>query len=672
MAIMKTQSEFFSRFVSLHIGTEKIVKLRRLLINKFLNKPGNPDSAGMEVVGSISEGLNTTGSDIDLLYVVHDLLAYERGDQTNNFIPDVEYDSLMDNIHPGYVMLSEFCSSKWINNYMNVLCNIFTKNYFDSKQHGPALMKSTPGVAIDLDEIFSIKSKSWPKIAMEWIYRKRQFGWPSQEMIYSIVKQGCHIVPVGSSRNHAEDEDWRLSFCTAEKQLVATFNHTQISVYGVLKLVLKDIIDKQTIAQVLCSYFLKTVMFWVVEDTSSTYWIPQNILLCFRLCLRRLIKFIIDEDCPNYFVIGNNMFRERFNTSQKEVLLQVLCDIASNGWQWVLQTKTLARFPYLMTKQKLDINILENTVYKKEQLDIFKLVEFIIRHCREATYNMKSRVNPINKSFLSTVCKVPVVRQKTIAVLCHYIDTDNTNLGNKTLYALRELQVQLLTMESRDSIISGKILLASWLYTRGKYYESLQVTDAGLKNLDLCMFHEGKRIMQSYLFDNMLRVTRDFTEIFYLSSSDYVVPGRSLLVPREVLEMYEGKKKNQFDQYGVLVSGFCSRSYIYFLRFLCYFRLGDAQRYEHEYSQMKSVCSTYCLNMKNRHSANNFFLKLLCNKIRHNINFDVSDKFQFDRAVKEHWNELDFTMSEWFDLMRNVHEYLIQAPVHVIDNFFKD
>lgn len=98
-------------------------------------------------------------------------------------------------------------------------------------------MQSVLGV--EFDHVISIKSESWPKIAMEWIHRNRKFGWPSQKMNNSIVKKGCHIVPVGSSRNHDADEDWRLSFFTVEKQLVETFNHTQILVYGALKLILK-------------------------------------------------------------------------------------------------------------------------------------------------------------------------------------------------------------------------------------------------------------------------------------------------------------------------------------------------------------------------------------------------------------------------------------------------
>ncbi|XP_076083514.1 uncharacterized protein LOC143054389 [Mytilus galloprovincialis] len=670
IAILRTQSELFSRFLSLHIGTAKIVKLRRLLINKFHNKINHPYSAQMEIIGSTSEGLDMSRSDIDYLFVAN-IPVHETGEQNNDAMFVVEYDSLMDIIHPGYVMLRNFVPSNELHTCLNVLNDILgIKNCTKLKQHGPAFMRSTRDV--DYDQIFSLKSESWPKIAMEWIHRNRKFGWPSQEMIYSIVQKGCHIVPVGSSRNHAVDKDWRLSFCTAEKQLIETFNHTQILVYGVLKLILREIMNKPNVAELLCSYVMKTVMFWVIEDTSSSYWIPQNILLCFHLCLRRLIQFVNAMNCPSYFVKGNNLFRERFNTAEKKVLLQILCDIACHGWQWVLQTKTLERFSYFMTRQKLDIDILNHTVYKKEQLDIFKLTFDIIQLCRERTYYIMSKVIPMNKSFLSTICKVPVIRHKTISLVCHFIDTDNSNLGQKSLYTLRKLEMHLLTMESLDSIVSGKILLSSWLYTRGRYNESLQVTNAGLKNLDLCMFHEGKRIMKTGLFYNFLRTTRDFTEMLYLTSSNFEFPITSLIVPRELLEVFKGKKKNMCFQYGLTIAKYCSRSYIYFLRCLCYFRLGDTHRCEHEYNEMKSVCKTYCGQFENRHQASNFDLRLTCNRIRHNIDFDVSNRLEWERVLREHRKKFDFTTKECVDFLRNLNKCLNQAPVNVIEDFFKD
>ncbi|CAG2239603.1 unnamed protein product [Mytilus edulis] len=329
---MKNQSELFSRFLILHIGTDRIVKLRRLFLNKCVNILNVDGAISFEIIGSRSEGLDMAGSDTDMLHVMN-FTAHETGEQIENTILTVEYDSLMDNIHPGYVILEEIGSSNEIHKTLITSENVF-KGFLSEKQHGPAIMQTVLGA--EFDHVISIKSESWPKIAMEWIHHK-------------------------------------------------------------------------------------------------------------------------------------------------ETLLQVLCDITITGWQWVLKSKTLERFPYFITRHEVTEEILENTVYKRDQLDTFKLLIETFLRCRKMTCWMMSKVISMNKSFLETIFKVPIVRQKTVSMLFHFIETDNKKIGNKTLYALHKFQMQVLTMESMDNLISGKKLLASWLYTNGEYNESLQVTDVGLK-----------------------------------------------------------------------------------------------------------------------------------------------------------------------------------------------
>ncbi|CAG2244021.1 unnamed protein product [Mytilus edulis] len=50
----------------------------------------------------------------------------------------------------------------------------------------------------DLDLVPCLKSATWPKIASEWIQRKRKYGWPSQEIINDMESQGCHLVPTSA------------------------------------------------------------------------------------------------------------------------------------------------------------------------------------------------------------------------------------------------------------------------------------------------------------------------------------------------------------------------------------------------------------------------------------------------------------------------------------------
>jgi hypothetical protein len=47
---------------------------------------------------------------------------------------------------------------------------------------------------------------------------------------------------------------------------------TQLMIYGMLKIILKEIISQhEEISELLCSYFLKTTLFWVIEETQATH-----------------------------------------------------------------------------------------------------------------------------------------------------------------------------------------------------------------------------------------------------------------------------------------------------------------------------------------------------------------------------------------------------------------
>lgn len=235
IAILKKQSEIFFHFLCIHIGTERTVKFRRLLLNTYINIPKSE-----YIIGSKSEGLNMPGSDTDML----DVHTHEKGDNshTESFLDAYHtYDSLMSNVYPGYVILEindnsgEFESSHVYKK--SIEASLKKSSLQDDVVHGPALMTST--FYDNFDKVIAVQNETWPIIANEWIHRKRKYGWPSGEMITSIIQKGCFIDPVGSSRDHDNDHDWKLSFCLAEQELIPIFNHIQMLVYGVLKLVLK-------------------------------------------------------------------------------------------------------------------------------------------------------------------------------------------------------------------------------------------------------------------------------------------------------------------------------------------------------------------------------------------------------------------------------------------------
>jgi len=127
----------------------------------------------------------------------------------------------------------------------------------------------------------------------------------------------------------------------AEKQLLHAMNYTQILCYALLKLSLKNIIDRNDkVKGLLCSYFMKTALFWLSEEISTYTFQLQNLFHCYFLCLDKLITWLKCCYCPNYFIPEHNMFRGKINRSNSRELLNVL-DRLRNGEQEVLTVNTL-------------------------------------------------------------------------------------------------------------------------------------------------------------------------------------------------------------------------------------------------------------------------------------------------------------------------------------------
>lgn len=119
-----------------------------------------------------------------------------------------------------------------------------------------------------------------------WIDRCQQKGWPERSVIDEIVSNGCHVMPIGSKRESDESElEWRLSFSQAEQ-----------------KIFLKEVICSVNQDSLICSYYLKNILFWEIQNNpDSSFWCPQNSLPCFGVCFKRLCRCVLDSNCPTFY-----------------------------------------------------------------------------------------------------------------------------------------------------------------------------------------------------------------------------------------------------------------------------------------------------------------------------------------------------------------------------------
>lgn len=205
------------------------------------------------------------------------------------------------------------------------ISNIAGVNFSTQKVtiHGPCISQSFEAV----DFAYCLRIRCWPNVAQHWIYRHRQ-QWPCSAVIDDIIQSGCLVVAVGPK--HVEENEflWRLSFF----QLLKRNFYTLLTTLRLLKLTLKRIINKnQIVKDLLCSYFIKTSLFWLSEELSIEPFRISNLLSCYNLCIDKLMMWVRECYCPNYFIPEHNMFLGKANLKNNKPLLELLQDIKNIG-----------------------------------------------------------------------------------------------------------------------------------------------------------------------------------------------------------------------------------------------------------------------------------------------------------------------------------------------------
>ena len=166
----------------------------------------------------------------------------------------------------------------------------------------------------DMDIAFGLVCNSWPEEAMDWFTRNRKHDWPSEDLINKIQKKDCHVVPVGNPMSEHPSLEWRFSFILAERQLIWSFNDTQIQCYVILKSLIKKYIHP-TVPDEVTSYHLKTIVFWQSENLGITAWREDQLLHRVLDCLSYLSQCVMEGRLEHFFYRSNNLLRHKLSKS---------------------------------------------------------------------------------------------------------------------------------------------------------------------------------------------------------------------------------------------------------------------------------------------------------------------------------------------------------------------
>ena len=348
-------------------GTEEIVKMRQDYC-KIVDcmKSIKPDKFNIYYTGSKAEGLDLPGSDHDFMHDINDMGDIEVSESIEDLLQSTRANKLLivtDNIPPAFALLK--CINVYDQSLRRAIVNMGDNAYLSSQEFlsSPNLLKSEtqtrriqgPSIeawqdfedtsAAGQDNVPSILCKAWPTVAAEWKARPRHYGWPSQRDKESTEAFGCHLVPVGHPRSTKRSLEWRLSFSIAERTLVWSFNHTQIQCYALMKLILKEFVKTNCIEKhknVLCSYFIKTFLFWQFETTDPLFWQTSNLVGCLMYLLHEFYICIEAGHLRHYFVPRFNLLDIKLTPDAQKELLYLFGKVKEIGIQILGQCKSLS------------------------------------------------------------------------------------------------------------------------------------------------------------------------------------------------------------------------------------------------------------------------------------------------------------------------------------------
>ncbi|XP_052080797.1 uncharacterized protein LOC127718787 [Mytilus californianus] len=336
------------------IGSEKVVRYKRLYCKLHDDILDYSDSEFISS-GRKAEGLDLPGSDVDMMFLFKTWEVYEV--MPNNKEEVIILDT--DNALPCFALLKVDDDVSFLfpptitsqgniiasNDFLDSICSKEERDDAFYEIHGPSVSHS---LISDVDFVTCLKCHAWPNVAKKWLLRYRPSGWPSHDIISKVVTEGVLLVPIGSKSSSSAGNplEWRFSFSLSEKLLVYSLSHCQLLCYSLLKIFLKEILNKNNILNdKLCSYYMKTVLFWVLEEDKKLDWIPENLLQCFLLCIQRLHYWILCEYIPNHFIPEHNMLDGKLSQEAVSYLSLFLDNINKPGrWKIILSAPSLLNF----------------------------------------------------------------------------------------------------------------------------------------------------------------------------------------------------------------------------------------------------------------------------------------------------------------------------------------
>ncbi|KAH3875278.1 uncharacterized protein LOC127869373 isoform X2 [Dreissena polymorpha] len=283
-----------------------------------------PGIISMITTGSKAEGLTCFyESDCDTMFVVEGIMCLENGVDSDklprettvftlntgvcyhghsrlnllkrrgDIIPSIICDALCEDAN-GRVLL---CSALFVDVAND---RTFGPNEIRHERAGPS-MPSSSG-PYHTDNVFSLRCHC-PVILSRWAERTRH--WPPPDIVRKVVTMGSFVTPVGLKGSEYHHLEWRICFNTGENELMSSLNNTQVYIYVLLKMVVKDVL--KPVKKEITSYTVKNIVLWLAENNPQAQFNESSLFYWLREGLEKLRTAILKIELPYYMIPERNL-----------------------------------------------------------------------------------------------------------------------------------------------------------------------------------------------------------------------------------------------------------------------------------------------------------------------------------------------------------------------------
>nr|XP_022308595.1 uncharacterized protein LOC111114540 [Crassostrea virginica] len=490
----------------LKIGTPQQVAIRRDVVDVtelLRNKVARTDGCIMMMSGSDREGFRLEGSDVDYMFWPNNHRVLWDFSQAVLYNTHTHRLILCDSSEspPGFTLLwlpMEIAANVVLSACvrMNEALYISSAKYReqtaiqlqnDEIEHGPC-SSGTIGTR-EYDCAYCFVSDFWPPSASSWI--DRCHSWPPSHVVNDIVRSGCHFVAIGHklpNGNHAHNE-WRISFYQAEQKLVYAMNHTQFLTYGLLKLFVKEVNKGLSEDEkLLCSYHMKTAIFWTIQRNTIVQWCPQQLLAGFWACFKLLLKWVSEGVCPNFFIPENNIFLNKVHGVAQRNLFAKLYGLYEKGIAFLLQSPSISSYIMaVLCNPRLSIctdehSLTYEVVLDKELFSEIKSNDSIIliqnlHHCMEYLQVVQQLIRlPLSQYQMTMLQKLTATVLQTSAFYLYEMYTSTSGV-NKQMYIADKMSCYMLKLAAKFGFVSNLLNIALYYHKTLRYKEALSVVE---------------------------------------------------------------------------------------------------------------------------------------------------------------------------------------------------